>query len=136
MAFYTREGIRNAATFDLATATKTVIKDDPTSIEGKVVAITGNGEVGYGSAGDKPLGFVTKVEPESNANNGKWIVSVEWHRNKEGVPRTGTINAGEYLVCDGSGGVKSSASGSATTITKAIAFSVDDTNNLCEVYIN
>lgn len=128
--FYCYEGIRNGATFKVDSTTKTAIKDKPTDIVGKVVAMTGNYEVGYGSAGDNPIGFVEQVEYEAS-NKDVLVVSVVFNQSREDVPCVGSETAGVFLACDGNGGVKVS-----TDPTHATAWGVDATAKTCTAYIH
>lgn len=117
--FYCYDGLRDGGTFKLATATKTTIQANPGQLVGQVVALTGNGEVGY-KADAAPLGFVEQVEKEST-NSEDYVVSVVWHVIHEDVPASG-VTAGDWLQCDGSGGVTKSET---ATNAKAIAFDSD-----------
>lgn len=135
MAFYSYEGIRNGATFLLDTTTATAIKDKPSVIEGKVVTLTGNYTVGYGSSGNNPLGFVEKVEIESNSNPKQYVVSVVFNQSREDIACAGSETAGDYLACDGSGGLALSGTSSAPKASNAIAWGVDATAKTCTVYI-
>ena len=122
--FYCYEGLRDGGTFKLADATKTTIQADPTQIIGKVVTITGNGEAGYGSGGEAPLGFVEMIEQEvSNSEN--YVISVVWGQIREEITSDGTATAGDYVSCDGSGGVKQSET---ATNAKLIAASSEGGN--------
>ena len=118
--FYCYEGLRDGGTFKLNSTTKTAIEKDPAQIVGKVVTLTSNGEVGYGEAEKAPLGFVEQVEKEST-NSEDYVVSVVWHVIHEDVPASG-VTAGDWLQCDGSGGVTKSET---ATNAKAIAFDSD-----------
>lgn len=104
--FYSYEGLRDGGTFKVDAATKAVIESEPNQIKGKVVTITGNGEAGYGGAGDAPLGFVEQVEREVT-NSDEYVISVVWHQVKEDVPASGVV-AGDWCACDGNGGVQKS----------------------------
>ncbi len=117
--FYCYEGLRDGGTFKLAAATKSQIEKDPAQLVGKVVGLTGNGEAGY-AEGKEPLGFVEQVEKEST-NSENYVVSVVWHVIHEDVSAT-EIAAGDWLVCDDTGGVKKSET---ATGAKAIAFETD-----------
>lgn len=128
--FFCYEGIRNGATFKLAEATKTAIKSKPSDIVGKVVTMTGNKEVGYGSAGDMPLGFVEQVEKES-VNSETFVVSVVWNQAREDIPCAGSETVPTFAACDGNGGLKA-----ATAITSAKLYDVDATAKTCTVYIH
>lgn len=123
-------GLVNSGTFLLDSTTKSAIQSDPKQIENKVVALTDDFTVGYGSANDSPLGFVEKVEPYKSGDE-QWVVSVFWNKSIEGVKCTGSEEAGKYLACDGSGGVITSS-----TATSARCWGVDDTDNTATVYIH
>lgn len=125
--FYSYEGIRDGATFVVDETTATSIQDAPTQIIGKVVAATGNGQAGYGSAGDAPLGFVEMVEKEV-ANSDNYVISVVWHQIREDIPCAGTETAGDWLACDGNGGVQKS-----TDCTGVRAIAVDTEGKLAIV---
>lgn len=133
--FYCYEGIRNGATFKVAAATKTALGTNPADIVGKVVTLTGNYEVGYGSSGDRPLGFVEQVEKEST-NSDTLVVSVVWNQSREDIPCAGSETAGAYLACDGTGGLALSGTSSAPKVSNAIAYGVDATAKTCTVYIH
>lgn len=123
------EGLRNSGTFYLNETTATSIKSDLNQIRGKVVAITGNGEVGYGSADDEPLGVVMAVEPVVGGAD-DFVVTVQWGQTFEGITCAGTENAGEFLACDGTGGVKTSVEH-----TNCIALDVDQSGKVCAIKI-
>ncbi len=94
-------------------------------IEGKAVTITGNGEAGFGSAGDPVLGKVLKYEGDGN-------VTVQDGGYTEFPGVSGNLpTAGSDLVVDGSGAVTASAG--ATGPAKAV--SVDSGNNTVMVFI-
>lgn len=133
--FFCFEGIRNGATYKVATATKTALGNNIKDIVGKVVTITGNYEVGYGSAGDRPLGFVEQVEKES-VNSDTLVVSVVWNQAQEDVPCAGSETAGAYLACDGSGGLALSGTSSAPKVSNAVAYVVNADAKTCTVYIS
>lgn len=122
-------GLRTSGTFHLAAATKSTIQSDPKQIIGKVVTITGNGEVGYGSADDEPFGVVDQIEYIST-NDNDFLVTVSWGQCVEDIKCAGTENAGEFLACDGSGGVKTSVEH-----TNCIALSVDQSATTCAIKI-
>lgn len=117
--FFCWEGIRNGATWVLDTTTKTAIAENPKQIEGKVVTVTGDGEVGYGASGKNPLGFVEKVEKELT-NSDRLVISVVFNQAREGITCAGAA-AGDFLACDGTGGLTKS-----TAATSAKAYSVAD----------
>lgn len=128
--FYSYEGIRNGGTFKVDATTTAAIKDNPSSFLDKVVTLTGNFTVGYGSAGAAPLGFVEQVENEV-ANSGTLVCSVVWNQSRENIDCAGTEAANNYLACNGTGGFAKS-----TTATNAKAWGVDATNNKCTAYIS
>lgn len=133
--FYSYQNLKNGGTFKLASTTATSIAADPKSIVGKVVTITGNYEVGYGSAGDRPLGFVEQIEKETS-NSSSYVVSVIWNTTQEGITCVGSETAGAYLACDGTGGVKISGTSSAPIVSNAVAYGVDATAKTVTVYIH
>lgn len=122
-------GVRTNGTFNVAAATKSTIQSDPKQIIGKVVTITGNAEVGYGSADDEPIGVVEQVEYYST-NDDDYVVTVSWGQCFEDIKCAGTENAGEFLACDGTGGVKTSVEH-----TNCIALSVDQSATTCAIKI-
>lgn len=127
--FYSYEGIRNGATFLVDDTTKTAIAADPMQIVGKVVTLTSNYTVGYGSSGDAPLGFVEMVEKETG-NNNALVVSVVFNQSREGVTCAGSEAAGNYAACDGTGGIVKS-----TTATNTRIWGVNATSKTATVYI-
>lgn len=127
--FYSYEGIRNGGTFLLDDTTKTEIAADPMQIVGKVVTLTSNYTVGYGSSGDAPLGFVEMVEKETG-NNNALVVSVVFNQSREGVTCAGSEAAGNYAACDGTGGIVKS-----TTATNTRIWGVNATSKTATVYI-
>lgn len=132
--FYSYEGLRNGGTFKIDTTTTTAIKDSPKDILGKVVALTDNYTVGYGTSGDNPLGFVEQVEKE-NGNSSNLVCSVVWNQSRMGIDCAGSETAGSYLACNGSGGLALSGTSSAPKASRCIAFGVDATGKKCTAYI-
>lgn len=128
------EGIRDGSTYTVSAATKTALAGKPSDIVGKVVTLTGNFEVGYGSSGDNPIGFVEQVEKYST-NDDTLTVSVVWNQGREGIPCAGSETAGSYLACDGTGGLTLSGTSAAPKASNAIAHAVDATGKTCAVYI-
>lgn len=122
-------GLRNSGTFYVAEATKSTIQSDPKQIIGKVVALTGNGEVGYGAADDEPFGVVEQVEYVCT-NDDDYVVTVAWGQTFEDIKCAGTENAGEFLACDGTGGVKTSVEH-----TNCVALDVDTVGKVCAIKI-
>lgn len=129
------EGIRNGATFKVAAATKTALAGKYSDIVGKVVTLTGNQEVGYGSSGDRPLGFVEQVEKYST-NDDTFVVSVVWNQARDGIDCAGSETAGAYLACNGTGGLAISGTTAAPVVSSAVAYDVDATAKTCTVYIH
>lgn len=128
--FLCYEGIRNGATYKVAEATKTAIKGNVRDIVNKVVTVTGNKEVGYGSAGDEPLGFVEQVEKE-NGNSEDLVVSVVWNQAREDIPCAGSETVPSFVACDGKGGLQASNSA-----TSAKLYDVNAPEKTCTVYIH
>lgn len=131
--FYSWAGLRDGGTFKVDATTKTAITGtgkNPTDIIGKVVTVTGNGEAGYGSDGGVPLGVVEMIEKEST-NSEDYVISVVWGRTFEGIKCVGSETAGDYLACDGTGGVKES-----TTATNCKALSVDSGSTTCVIKLD
>lgn len=124
------EGLRTAGTFPVASATKAALKGKPQDIIGKVVTITGNHEVGYGSDKAVPLGVVTQVEPYA-AGSEQLVVTVNWGQTFTNIPCTTGDKAGNYLLCDGKGGLKKVAD---TTVTNCKALAV--TEQLADIKID
>lgn len=132
--FYCYEGLRNGGTFKVDSATKTTLGTNPGAIVGKVVTLTGNYEVGYGTSGDNPLGFVEQVEYEST-NKSNLVVSVVWNQSREGIACAGSETAGDFLACNGTGGLALSGTASAPKSSSCKAWGVDATGKTCTAYI-
>ncbi len=115
-------GLRNSGTFKLASATKSKIASNPNQIVGKVVTITGNYEVGYGSDTNVPLGVVEQIEPEYSGSD-NFVVTVAWGQTFEGITCTSGDKAGDYLLCDGNGALKKAS----TTVSNCKALGVAGT---------
>lgn len=131
---YGFDGLKNGGTFRLDTTTATTIKEDPSQIEGKVVTLTGNYTVGYGTSGDTILGVVEKVENEYG-NSAQLCVSVLWQRTFEGIACAGSETYGQPLAVDGSGGVALSGTSSAPVFKNAIALGVNATGKTCTIRV-
>lgn len=128
--FFSYEGLVGGGAFMLDETTKGTISADPKQIIGKVVTVTGGGEVGYGDADDEILGVVTQVEYVST-NDDNFVVTVEWGKTFEGISCQGTENAGEFLAGNGDGTVKTSVEH-----TGCKALLVDNTSgNTCVIKI-
>ena len=128
--FYSYEGLCDGATFILDEATRTAIEKDPLQILGKVVTMTDNYTVGYGSSGKDPLGFVESVEHETNFNK-PWVVAVIWNQSQEKIDCAGSETAGAYAACDGKGGIVTS-----NNPTRARIWGVDKESKKSTVYIH
>lgn len=126
---YSFEGLRTSGTFKVDSTTKGVIQSDPQQIIGKVVTITGDGEAGYGSADDEPLGVATQIEKECT-NSEDFVITVAWGQTFENIPSAGSENAGEFLACNGDGTVKTSVE---HTGCKVIA--ADNSGSVCTIKI-
>lgn len=94
------------------------------AVEGKAVTVTGNGEMGFGSAGDPLRGIVEKYEDDG-------YMTVQVKGFKEGIPGV-SVTANDFLCVDGNGAVSKVASGNAGP---AYAVSVDSTDNTVVVFI-
>lgn len=127
--FFSFEGQDNHPCFVVDDTTKGKIQSDPTAIIGKVVAITGNGEAGYGTAADEPIGVVQQIEKLST-NEDKYFITVFRNRFFENISCAGSETAGDYLACDGSGGLQKSE-----TATSCKAISVDTSKNTCTILV-
>lgn len=132
--FYSYEGLMTSGTFKVASATATAVAADPKQLCGKVVTMTGNYEVGYGTAGDAILGVVETVEKEAT-NSNTLVVSVKWTGTFEGIACAGSETAGTVLAVNGSGGVQLSGTSSAPAYKGAIALGVDATAKTCTILL-
>ena len=126
-------------------------------IIGKVVAITANEEIGYGTDGDAIIGVVTKIEPVGTGaielgfdglrESGTFKVSsatktalavtedclatVEWGKTFVDVPTNATAPAvGDYVSVDGAGKIKTIA-----TATNAVVISVDSSTKIAIIKV-
>jgi hypothetical protein len=97
------------------------------AVEGKAVTVTGNGQMGYGTAGDPLRGIIQKYEDDGN-------MTVQVKGFKEGVPGiSGALPAANDFLCvNGAGAVSKVASGNNGP---AYAVSVDSTANTVVVFI-
>lgn len=127
--FLSYAGLRDNFPFKLESTTAEAVKADPNAIIGKVVTITGNYEVGYGSDADEPFGVVTAIEPFDIATDASFIVTVAKNQSFEGIAHTGDATAGGYLVCDGTGKVKNSVEAS-----RCICLGTES-GNLCTIVL-
>ena len=86
-----------------AALVSTVAASGVATVEGKAVTITGNGEVGFGSAGNPLLGRLDKYE-----SDGYVTVQDAGYAELPGV--SGSLpTAGNYVVANGQGAVVASA---------------------------
>jgi len=95
-------------------------------VDGKAVALTGNGIAGYGSAGDPLLGRIHKYEDDH-----KMSVQIKGFTEFDGI-EDALPTAGDFVVVDGSGNVSAASDG---TAGPARAVSVDATNTKVMVLI-
>lgn len=96
------------------------------AVEGKAVTVTGNGQMGFGTAGDPLRGIIDKYE-----DDGYMTVQVKGFRTAPGI--SGALPDPNSFVCvNGSGAVSAVASGNAGP---AYAMSVDSTENTIVVFI-
>lgn len=87
------------ATYFLDDATYAAVKDDLRAAEGKGVALTGDATVGFGSANDKLLGIIMKVETDKMA-------TIRTAFYSEGVHLSSTPpSIGNVVRVDGDGGL-------------------------------
>lgn len=129
--FYSYEGLRNGGTFLLDETTAEAVVGKPINeVLGKVVALVDNYTVGYGKAGDKPLGFIEMLEHERNFSK-QMTVSVVWNQSQEGVACAGSELVTDDIACDGKGGIMKS-----TKATKASLYGVDKDAKTATVYIH
>lgn len=128
--FYCYKGLRNGGTFLLDETTQDKIKSSPNQLIGKVVTLTDNYTVGYGSANAVPLGFVEMVEKEAT-NSDRLVVSVVWNQSEELIDCAGSETAGNFAACDGKGGIVRS-----TTPSNARIWGVDTAGKVATVYIH
>lgn len=113
-------------TMPLDAETKAAIDKKYDDAKGKAVALTGNNTVGYGSDGDALFGVLTKVEHDGYA-------SVQVKGFSCGLAGTASATEiGKYAAVDGSGGVKSAASG---IVSNGYITSFDSTSNATDIYM-
>jgi len=93
------------------------------------VTITGNGQMGYGDAGDPLDGIIDRYE-----DDGYMGVQVEGYKTAPGI--SGYLpTAGDYVCVDGSGAVSACAIQTAAGRGQARAESVDDTAEVNTVVV-
>lgn len=128
------DGLKDGGTFPVDETTAEAIKDNPDQLKGKVVTLTiGNYMVGYGSAGDDPLGYVRSVEPISG-NKHNLCAAVVFNSSFMFVPADASAAPKSYGACDGKGGIQKAATPTSTRIW-ATGKDMDD-NDVCTVYIH
>lgn len=90
-------------------------------LEGKAVTPTGNGQMGYGSAGDPLRGIIDKYESDNNMT-----VQYAGFRTAPGI--SGSLPTAKDFICvDGAGSVSKVAIQTAAGRGPAYAVSVDNT---------
>lgn len=124
--FYSFKGLKDGGTFKVDSDTASKVSADPQQLCGRAVAVTGDGEVGYGSSGDAILGVVETVEKEST-NSNTLVVGVLWNRSFEDVPYNSAPTAGDRVDVDGNGGVAKGDSG------RGIVLAVDSASSTCTI---
>lgn len=98
-------------------------------VEGKAVTGTGNGQMGYGSAGDPLRGIIDKYEDDNNMT-----VQYAGFRTAAGI--SGSLPAAnEYVCVDGAGNVSECATQTAAGRGPAYAVSVDNTADVNTVVV-
>lgn len=98
-------------------------------VEGKAVTVTGNGQMGYGSAGDPLRGIIDKYEDDNNMT-----VQYSGFRTAPGI--SGSLpTANDYVCVDGAGDVSKVATQTASGRGPAYAVSVDDTADVNTVMV-
>lgn len=111
------EGIHAQYTTYALKASDNITQDD----EGKAITVTGNGEVGYGSAGDPLLGILSRVEADNFGS-----VQDEGYITVEYASAAAAPEVGKPVVVNGAGLVSQATAaivGRSNTIV-----SVDTTN--------
>lgn len=132
--FFWYDGLRDGGTFLVDDSTSEAIKDNINELKGKIVTLTGgNYMVGYGSAGDDPLGYVRSVEPIKGMT-GKLCAAIVFNSSFMFVPAATSSEPKSYGACDGKGGIQKSTT---PTSTKIWATGKDtEDNDVCTVYIH
>lgn len=113
--------IINSGTYYIDQTTTTAINGDLNALVGKAVTITGNQEVGYGTADQPILGIVMTAAYEDQGSE-KIVVTVESRGGFEGIAASG-ITAGAGVTVNGTGGVQTAETGLVRAV--AIAFDTD-----------
>jgi hypothetical protein len=98
-------------------------------VAGKAVTVTGNGQMGFGSAGDPLKGIIEKYE-----NDGYMTVQYAGLKTAPGI--SASLPAANDFVCvNGAGSVSKCAVQTAAGRGPAYAVSVDDTADVNEVVV-
>lgn len=114
-------------------AAKAWENDGRSAVIDKAVALTGDGEVGFGTAGDRLLGRVHQYEFDGHAT-----VQDQGYCTLPGNA-TSFPEAGDWVVVDGAGGVQVSDDGEVTPTavpTNALVISSDSTAGTVVVRIS
>lgn len=130
---YLKEGATYLLDDDTTTAVMAHIATSGNKLNdfaGCVVAVTGDKEVGFGSDGDYIEGFISKIGLATVNDNDLYTVTVNFNQTMEKIPYSGSVAAGNWLVCDGTGKVKTSANYSGVK-----ALSVDAVTTTCAVRV-
>lgn len=113
--------LMDSGTFMLDSSTKSTIAGDLTKLLGAAVTITGNKEVGFGTA-DKPLEGIVTTASFAEQGSEEIVVTVEWTGTFENVKASGVV-AGDGVTVDGTGGLQKATSG----LVRATVVSFDET---------
>jgi len=98
-------------------------------VEGKAVTATGNGQMGFGSAGDPLRGIIDKYEDDHNMT-----VQVKGYRTASGISAS-LPSANDFVCVDGAGAVSKVAVQTAAGRGPAYAVSVDNTASVNTVMV-
>lgn len=94
-------------------------------VEGKAVTFTGNGQMGFGNAGDPLKGIIDKYETDG-------YMTVQYAGFKEDVPCISAKlpSANDYVCVDGEGAISKCVTQTAAGRGSACAVSVDGTASI------
>ena len=126
-------GLKDGGTFRVGATMKAAIASDLAKGVGKVVTLTGDGEVDYGTEGKFVFGVVDMVEKE-DSNGDNLVATVLWNRTFDGIKGEGAETAGDPLVVDGKGGVKKATEVTDTALT-AFVISGEGDDNTCIIRV-
>lgn len=119
-------GFEGIGSLNVTFAIDTAI-EDVSELEGKVVTLSGDGEIGYGAEGDTPFGVVLVAETRG-------VATVQVRGFKESVPMTATAAkkpvVGDLVAVDGSGKIVKVAEGK---VGFGKVISIDTTDNTATV---